>query len=407
METMIKKKICIVLYILIIFVLSGCWSRKEPKSLAIVNSAIFDIKANGQYRVTTEIMNPSAAGGTQESGASEKSPNFTAFGKGNSVREAISNLSLSIEKNNFGGHNKVRFFTERFIQKDMTSALDFLLRDHLADETPLMVVIRGEVPEEIHFSEIGLSEMVGDYVESLSQFQPNHTANSVFVTTLDFIKDYYNDGKQPVVGVAELMECDTKPSENTPIDSGSSEMSKIVLYEGLAAFKDDQLVGYMNGVETRAYNLVTDYTGVAYVSISLGENLIVLAITKSKSDIKTTVEDDQIIVNVNMKMVMSVVQDSGEVDVSKIESLKMVEQSFNLHMQEEIGAAIRKAQQEFESDIFGFGKYVHSQHPVEWKGIKADWDDYFSKARVYITVESSVNRSGEIKEPFIMEDDDR
>jgi hypothetical protein len=47
---------------------------------------------------------------------------------------------------------------------------------------------------------------------------------------------------------------------------------------------------------------------------------------------------------------------------------------------------------------------VHDQHPEKWREIKDNWDDYFSKAPVSITVESTVDRSGQIKEPFEMED---
>lgn len=109
--------------------------------------------------------------------------------------------------------------------------------------------------------------------------------------------------------------------------------------------------------------------------------------------------DNQITIDVKIKIGMSIRQDGGHIDISKIEPLKTVEQKFNKQMEREITASIAKVQQEFQSDIFGFGKYVHTQYPNKWKEIKTNWDDNFSKAKINVTVESSANRSGEIKQP--------
>jgi len=91
-------------------------------------------------------------------------------------------------------------------------------------------------------------------------------------------------------------------------------------------------------------------------------------------------------------------------DITKEGPLQAVEQGFNQLLVGEIAAAVQKAQQEFQSDIFGFGSSMHIQHPEIWKEIKGNWDDYFSNAIITITVESTVDRSGEIKEPFKVED---
>ena len=407
-----KKIICAMLCIFISITLSGCWSRKEPKILALVNSAIYDLSDTGGYKVTIEVINPSAQGGVQD-GGSGKSPNITATGKGSSIPEAIRNVSESIDKVIFGGHNKVRFFSERFARKDMTVVMDYLLRDHLTDERPLMVVIRADDPKRVYSCMIGLSETVGDYLESIAKTQPDITSQSVFVTTLDFIKDYYEDGKQPVAGVIELVECDSKPSNNTVVDANNAQGSQNspdgsdkqyrIVYKGLAAFQDNKLVGYMDEIEARAYNFITDNIQRAVISIPSENDQTVVVVNRSKAAIKTEIKKDRVIVDVQIKISMSIIQENGILDISKAEALKTVEADFNKQMAEEIIAAVQKAQAEFQSDIFGFGVAMHKQHPEKWKEIKEDWDDYFAKAAINVSVESTVNRSGEIKQPFRLE----
>jgi hypothetical protein len=43
----VKKKQWCLSIITIILMLSGCWSRKEPKNLSVTNSVVFDIRDGG------------------------------------------------------------------------------------------------------------------------------------------------------------------------------------------------------------------------------------------------------------------------------------------------------------------------------------------------------------------------
>jgi spore germination protein KC len=319
-------------------------------------------------------------------------------------------MAESVERTAFGSHNHVRFFSEKLAKKDIGPLSDYFLRDPVTNETPLMVVIKGEDPKKIYTAMLGLSDMVGDYMDGLMRTQPNVTSRAAFVTTLEYIKDHYHDGKQPVMGLVELVECESKPSGNAPTGAqdtqgsqSGSEKNYRVKCEGLAAFKDNRLAGYMDGIEARAYNFVRNKLKSAFITIPSAEGQTVVKVVKSKSDIKTTVKGEQATLDVKVKVEMNIIQQSGLTNITKPEPLKTVQDRFNKQTEKEIAAAVRKAQQEFQSDIFGFGVAVHMQHPEKWKKIKQNWDHYFSKAVINVTVESSAVRSGEIKEPFEME----
>ncbi|MEL7610155.1 MAG: Ger(x)C family spore germination protein [Bacillota bacterium] len=399
-----KKILCLILCTVMMLTLPGCWSRKEPKTLAIVNSVIYDYKDGKGYEVTTEIMNPTSSGGPGSSSGDGKSANITTISTGPTVPEAIRNASESLERAIFGGHNMVRFLSERLVQRDITPLLDYLLRDFLTDENPWMVVLKGDDPRKIYSCMLGLSNTVGDYIDSLAGSQPDILSKSVFVSTLDFIKGYYDKGIQPVAGVVQMVECESKGSNSEASAQDDSEKKYRILYEGLAAFKDNKLVGYLDGLETRAYNLVTNNVDTSPISIPVKDEFTVVLIKSSKSDIQTTVEGEEITINVRIKAGLSLIQEGGSIDISKMEPLKTVEDGFNKQLSMEIASTIRKVQSEFQSDIFGFGKALHAQHPEKWREIKENWDDYFSKAAVNVSVESTVNRSGQIKQPFMMQD---
>lgn len=410
-----RKISCIWPCVVIVALLSGCWSQREPKNLSMVNSVLYDRTEDGKSRLIVEIMHPTGeAGGQGRGGGGEKTSSLTIVCTGLSMPAAIREETKNIDKVLFGGQNQARLFSEKLARKGVGSVVDFLMRDHLTDETPLMVLVQGEEPDRIYQCSTGLSSMLGDYLGSLSETQHLSTCQSVFVTNLAFSKDYYDDGKQPVMGLAKIMKNDMQKSE--PKDEKSSGGSSsgaqegasgkdLILYEGLAAFKDDKLAGFMNGVEARAYNILTGRFTVDSITIPSGEEhtTCMLRSTKAKIDTKIN-QDKQAEINIQVKAVLGLIQEGGDIDISKSDELKKMEQEFSRALTQQIEEAVKKAQQEFESDIFGFGHYVHSQHPKEWKEIKKDWDIGFSKAKIHVNVTSSIVREGEIKMPFVLKE---
>lgn len=408
-----KKYLPLILCLLAVFFISGCWSQEEPKSLAVANSVIYDLREDGQYQVTLEFMNPHGSGGTSpgsSSGTSAARPSITVTSTGPSVNEALLNASLSTDKTIFGGHNEARLFTERFARKDMVSVMDFFARDYLTDLTPFVVIIQGNVdPGLFYTTSLDLAETVGNYINSLNVYQPRQISKSVFMTTEDFIKDIYDDGKQPVAGVVKVVECEASATEtitSPPSGSGQGGNSKQykLVYEGLAAFKNNVLVGYMDGVEARAYNFVTNKIQSAVVTVPAGEDFTVLQVKSAKAKEKLTLEGNQLSIDIMVDLVAGITAEGSSLDITKPDGIKEVQQGLNDLIAQEIAAAIGKAQTDFQSDIFGFGTNMHIQHPKLWKSVKVNWDDYFSKASVRVGVASTIDRTGLIKEPIKMEE---
>jgi spore germination protein KC len=398
-----KESFCFILCITVSVLLTGCWSRTEPKNLSITNSVLFDVSDNGEIQITKENMKPSGEAGGKGGRESEKSSVDLLISKGKTVAEAVRDeLNGRIL---FGGNLKARLFTERFAESGLVPTLDFLARDHLVDETPYMAVVRGQNPERVYDSDVGVSEMAGNFISDMAKTQPNTKSESVYVTTLDFIKDYFSDGKQPVMGLIDIAPNETKaivnPQAGSQSSQGGSEKDYMLVYSGLAAFKDDKLVGYMDRIETRAYNFVVKK--LKSTVVSLPDGITAAKVTKSGSKIKTHTENGQATLDVNIKVAFSVIQVGGTLEANQISPLKTLEQAFNKQLEEEISASIHKAQQEFKSDIFGFGTYVNIQHPNEWKNMKSNWDELFSKAKVNVKVNSTIVMSGETERSITME----
>lgn len=391
-----KKTIGLVLCILLVLMSAGCWNKKEPKDLAIINSIIYDRIDGSNCQVIVEFLNLNGADKKNGSSSGENSAIETA--QGSTYREALANVSSGIEKTIYGGHNHVRFFTESAANSDMAATLDYFLRDHLTDETSLMIVIKGDQPEKIYQASIGLSDTVGVYIDSMETTQLKTTSKSIKVTTLDFLKDFFNDGKEPVAGVVEVKSLSSSPSSES-----RSESSEKLLCEGLAAFKDDKLVGYFDGTEARAYNFITGKIGMAVVSVPFGNNYTICEVTDASSDIKTKIVENSASIDIRIKVNFRVVAIGTDKNPSQPNVMSDIEKQFNSFLLPEIAKAVEIAQREFKSDIFGFGASVHAQNPKDWERIKEEWDKIFPAATVNISVESNMFQTGEIKDSVLSE----
>jgi Spore germination B3/ GerAC like, C-terminal. len=226
------------------------------------------------------------------------------------------------------------------------------------------------------------------------------------------------DGREPVIGVVEMVPNEDGGEKSSGeagkssgggdkgSSGGESEKKKNKLQcQGLAAFKNDKLVGYLNGEETRCYNILENASGKFDISIPYKNELSVLEKISSKS--KTSIEFDDGRVNIKVSVDLNFVlnQLNAPVDVTP-NTMEEMEKIINQRMADEIAAVIKKAQQEFKSDIFGFGETMHTQHPDEWRSIKQNWNDgYFSPATVSVEVTSAINRAGTIGDAFAYESD--
>lgn len=403
-----KRKIWIFIMILPMLLLNGCFNRTEPKSLAIMASSLNDLNEDKTYTMTMEIFNPTAPEGGGQGGSQSKNSVIIVTSNGKTPPEAIRAGTSNVARMIFTGQVQVRFYTERLAREDISALLDFFLRDHTTRQSPFMLVVKGDKPEQLYSCETGLSDSMGVYIDVMAKSVMKATSESVFPTTLDFMKAYYNDGIQPVMGAAEIVpDTASQGSSGSSGASGSKEEKYTLKCGGLAAFKDNRLVGFLDNIETRAYNMIVGDFGKASVSVPAeGKNdsseFTILEISGVKPEIITSFNNEQANINVNIKLSVNVQQETDNIDIQNKKIENQIESDFNMLIKGQLEQAIEKAQKEFKSDIFGFGVQMHIQHPAQWKNISNNWDDYFSNATVNVNVKSSIIKLGDIKEPYEM-----
>ncbi len=145
---------------------------------------------------------------------------------------------------------------------------------------------------------------------------------------------------------------------------------------GQADFKDDQLVCFLNGEETRYYKMLTGKFKKSIFSFSEPEeadnDLIVMEIKKAcHPEIKIRADDFKTVIEVNLFLDGEIMSIQSGKNYEKGTLEKELEKHISNLISQEITQLIKKTQEEYASDIFGFGEYTRGFFWT-WQ----DWVDY-------------------------------
>lgn len=92
------------------------------------------------------------------------------------------------------------------------------------------------------------------------------------------------------------------------------------------------------------------------------------------------------------------------IDLTKAESIETINGDVEKKVKQKMEAAIKAAQEDFGSDIFGFGSLIQRKNPDYWKTVEKDWNSHFKELKVEIQVKAQIRRKGNSTQPITIEE---
>ncbi|WP_128212207.1 Ger(x)C family spore germination C-terminal domain-containing protein [Clostridium manihotivorum] len=175
--------------------------------------------------------------------------------------------------------------------------------------------------------------------------------------------------------------------------------------EGLALFKKDHLVGMIDGTTTKyllfALNKIKGGILTFYLN---NENPIALEIFKNKTVVKPVIENDSIKINISTETWVALAEDQPRINFHTEQEKRSLEKDTSIMLEQSIYNSVRKIQDEYGSDILGFGLKIHEEKPTAWKDIASNWNSLFPKAQVSVTSKINIKNSATTSKPIIIGD---
>ncbi|MGM0921435.1 MAG: Ger(x)C family spore germination protein [Bacillota bacterium] len=393
-------KILIILIIVLLFT-TGCWNRREINELAITLAIGLDTTMDGQYLVTAQVVNP---GEVAAEGGSGSSSVIVYQATGETVFEAFRKMTRESPRRIYPSHLRILVIGESLAKEGIGKPLDLLFRDWELRSDFYITIAKGKKAEDILKVPTTIEKIPANNMFDTLKVSEKAWSVTSSVTLDDLIADLVSDGKQPVLtGIEALI----KGNEEAALSKRNEEMIDSparLLFDGLAVFDKDKLIGWLDEKQSRTYNAVTNKVKSTVVNISCPkEGKAVLQLLQSKAKIKGKVKNGKPEVNIEFQREYNVGEVECKIDLTKPETIYKLEKIEEQRATKMFEQSIRQVQEEFEVDIFGFGEAVHRADPKAWKKLSKNWDKEFEELPVNIKVEAKIRRIGTVGNSFLEE----
>lgn len=386
------RRILLTKFIVVIIVIllgSGCWSRRELDTLAIVAGIGIDLDGEtGKIKLTAQIIKPgniiTQTEGSGE-GRGESQAFLVAISTGYTVFDAVRNYLTQSNRKLYFPHNQIIVFGREAAQKGVRPILDFFLRGSEFRHKVLVLVADGKASDVLE-AKMGLEKIPAMAIGRLVEAGAANSQASA-VTVQEFLTRLMNKSSAPVAPRIEVLK---------------EKVGNKVLLKGTAVFKDDKLVGQLDNKESRGLLWITGKVknGVILVQCPGGSGKASLEIIRTRSRIIPELREGK----VNIKVEISEEGNLSEQMCSTVLAIPATQASLERRqaavIQNEVKAVLQKAR-ELNVDIFGFGEAVHRKYPAEWKSLKLKWDEVFPNLEVAVTVRTKIRRVGSITKPAV------
>lgn len=381
----------IILISLLPAVLTGCWDRKELDTMAIIQAVGIDRTEDGQISLTLQLLLPGKIKGPAEKGGDDGGKGvWILTSTGQTVFEALRDATIESDRKLYFAHNKLFVIGEEAARTGVKPLVDFLDRDHDVRRLSYFFIARGKAQDIIE-GEHEQEKIPAKAIEGLAKAS-GATSKLPIMSLHDFLKTLASKTSDPVAPGIEIVE-----------RKKEGKAKKFVRLDGTAIFNRDKLTGWFDGRETRGLLWVLGKvkSGIMVVKSPLEETKNVsLEIIRASSEIKPEIINGKLVINVEVKEEGNIGEQMSELDLTEpLDVFKELEKRQAAAIEEEINAALAKAQKEWGVDIFKFGDAVHREFPKEWKELKKRWDDEFPLVEVKVKVEAQLRRVGMSTKP--------
>ncbi|MCZ8524028.1 MULTISPECIES: Ger(x)C family spore germination protein [Paenibacillus] len=362
--------------------LTGCWDRTEINDLAFVLTSALDIEKDGKIRYSVLVPLPGQMGGPSGGGGGtggEKSY-YIDSETGNTSREAQSKLQQRMSRRMFLAHRRTVLVGEELAKKGIRFLFDAIPRTPESRMTTYMIVTKGKAYDMLKASpkfERFPSEAIRELVKSRSAIQMNMKDVGVSLSA---------PGTDPVL--AYMTEKESQKSEKP---------SKEVEMAGYAQFKDDKMIGTLEGAAADGLAWLKNQTITTSINVKLTEEIHATArIYDSQTHMDVKLEGGKPRFQIKVQAKSKILEITSYFDLSRTDKIQIVEKEISAYIKKAMQETIKTMQQK-EADSAMLGGYIWRAYPRLWEEQYAkDWPAGLKDAEFQIEVSTTLMEPGDI-----------
>ncbi|MEH7073519.1 Ger(x)C family spore germination protein [Neobacillus drentensis] len=386
------------LLIIILFVpiLSGCWNRRELNELAIVAALAID-KTGDNYLVTAQVIDPGQV--STNGGGGGRAPVTTYSEKGKHIFEAVRRMTTITPRKLYFSHLQMLVISEEVAREGMNNTLDFLTRDPEFRKDFYIVVSRELNASQILKNLSPIEKIPAQKMRSSLETSQKAWAPTIAIQMDELISSLTSDGSNPVLtGITIKGEGD---DGQTLQNVERIEPFARLKYKNIAVFKKDKLIGWLNEKESKGYNYIKDKVENTVGPIPCekkGE--LIIEVIRSKTKVKGKFINGKPTIDIQIRSEANIAEVACQIDLTDPNAIRKIEKKTDKVNINILKTSIARAKK-LGVDIYGFGEVIHRTDPKAWKSLKKNWNQEFTHLPITIHSDFKIRRTGTVNQSFL------
>ncbi|NLF26331.1 MAG: Ger(x)C family spore germination protein [Clostridiales bacterium] len=361
--------------------LTGCYSRHEINSLAIVMGVGVDEgSAQENYLVTAQVAKASAmhASAAEGSGSGTSGDAYVnGQYEADSIFSAMRGITYIASRDLYFSHNQIIAVGRKVAERNIVPALDLFLRDYEGRLTTMILVADGKAVDLLN-EKTDLEKLPALHLHDMLEVQ-KITSTSVVVSLHEFLVATLSKTTAPVAPIVELF---THESGKEKARVGNT-----------AVFKGGRLIGELNKAQTRGLLWVTGKVeGGALETQALGGRME-FELLQSSSRIEPAYKDGRFSVKVKVTQECMIAEAAVTENIMKLENAEKLDLAVEEAILEEARSALDQARA-LNADVFGFGEAIRRKYPAKSEQLLKNWENSFAQLEVELSVTAVVRSTG-------------
>ncbi|MGM0900729.1 MAG: Ger(x)C family spore germination protein [Bacillota bacterium] len=386
-----------ILFILsFILFLTGCAGKREINDLAIVMAVGIDKADDGQVEITVQVVRPAdSRGQTGAPSGQTGDPIWAASSTGQTLFEAIRNLSTFSSRRVFWAHNYAIVISEDYAKEGIQEVIDFFTRNpELRMRTWVMVT--PEKASEIVSTLSGIEVIPGEAINKLFRYT-GVSVQAPRTQMIDLQAALADKSTEPVV--ARVHFTNRGVSNKKPGQAGSVKQIELA---GAGVFKGDKMVGVIEPKELKGLLpfIEKPETGMMVLTCPEDEKKkISLELENYEFEVTPHFKDSKPIYKVDYHVQGSLVESPCAFSIKDTPKIKDLEKQLETQLKKQVERVLKIAQTETRSDFLHLGEIFHNQYPVEWRKLEKNWEAVFPEVQVEVKTTAEINDSSLLFKP--------
>ncbi|WP_307606884.1 Ger(x)C family spore germination protein [Paenibacillus sp. V4I9] len=394
-----KRSLYVTFVTLVCMVLiTGCWNRRELNDLAV--TVAIGVDKNGkQIMISNQILNAGAISG-KEGGSSSVAPVTLFQEKGDGFQEVARRMTTRSTRKIYVGQMQILIFGEKFAREGVGRVLDHISRDHEYRKDFYVIIARGAEAQDILKVFTPLEKTPATKMNASLEVSSKAWGATAAVKIDDFTSNIISKGKEAVLTGITL-------NGDPQVGNDKGNVEKIfsparIKYFGIAVFKKDKLLGWLNEEESMGFNYTQGEVKSTAVLLTCPneENHMTVELMRTKNKTQVVMKNGKPIISLKIKAEGAVTDAQCPMDLTKPSSILQMEQLTQNKIKASILAAIKTVQTQYKSDIFGFGEEVERNFPEYWEKAKDNWDERMSSLQVDVQIEVKIKQMFKTSKSF-------